>query len=323
VRQKTAFTGVTATLIIRRTIKNIQVNKMFRSFTGWALLGCAVPVNSVFACATCLCGDPTITSMGTEKPFAGRMRVGVEYLSRGETVGIPALSEHVIDEQRLNLSVSYAFSMQWIVAASLPLVSKQINRYDLTHEQASGVGDLDLSARWFLGGDDHFPARELWGLQFGLRLPTSSEQQVNGVPIDFDAQPGTGASVPSLGAWYGYYRTPWFFYSSVVYQHAIDEGYQSYQAGDVWLVTGHAQYAWQPKLALSFSLDARYKQQDRYAGIVDADSGGLLLMASPGLAWMPLTDLVINLSYQVPVLEHVHGRQQEAASLRVGVVYDF
>lgn len=296
---------------------------MFRSFMGCVVLGLVVPVKSVLSCATCLCGDPTITSMGTEKPFAGRMRLGVEYLTRGETVGVPAVSEHVIDEQRLNLSISYAFNTQWIVAASLPLVSKQVDRFDLSHEQASGVGDLDLSARWFLGGDDRFPARALWGLQFGLRLPTSAEQKLNGVPIDFDAQPGAGATIPSLGAWYGYYRAPWFFYTSSVYQHAIDEGYQSYQAGDVLLLTGHTQYAWQPGLALSFSLDARIKQPDRYAGIVDADSGGLLLMASPGLAWTPLTDLVINLAYQVPVIEHVHGRQEEAASLRLGVVYDF
>ena len=296
---------------------------MYRYIIGGVLLWLILPVKPAHACATCLCGDPTITSMGTEKPFTGRMRAGIEYLSRSETIGEAGVNQQIIDEQRISISISYAFNTHWIVAATLPLVSKQLNRFDLSHEQASGVGDLDLSARWFLGGDESFPERELWGLQFGVRLPTSTEQEINGQPIDFDAQPGAGATIPSLGAWYGYYRTPWFFYSSVVYQHAIDEGYQSYQAGDVWLLTGHAQYAWQPRLALTFSLDARQKQQDRYAGVVDENSGGLLLMASPGLAWIPLSDLVVNLTYQVPVLEHVHGRQEESPSLRLGAVYDF
>ena len=296
---------------------------MYRYFVGGVLLWIVLPVSSVFACATCLCGDPTITSMGTEKPFAGRTRVGVEYLSRSETIGEAGVNQQIINEQDIRISASYAINTRWIVAANLPLVSKQLDRYDLSQEQASGVGDMELSARWFLSGDEQFPARELWGLQFGIRLPTSTEQYLNGQPIDFDAQPGAGATIPNLGAWYGYYHTPWFFHSSLVYQHAIDEGYQSYEAGDVWLLTGFAQYAWQPKLALSFSLDARQKQPDHYAGVIDENSGGLLVMASPGFAWMPLTDLVVTMIYQIPVIERPYGEQEESSSLHLGAVYDF
>ena len=296
---------------------------MYRVLFMCLMSGLLLRSGDVVACATCLCGDPTLTTMGTEKPFAGRMRVGVEYLNRGETVGEAGVSEHVIEEERLTYNFSYSFNAQWIVAASLPLVTKTVDRFDLTHEQASGVGDVDLSARWFIGGDTPFPVRELWGLQFGLRLPTSTEQYANGEAIDFDAQPGAGTTIPSLGAWYGYYRTPWFFYTSATYQHAVDEGYQGYQAGDVFLVTGHAQYAVNPDLALQFSLDARAKAQDHYFDVVDEDSGGLLVMASPGLAWTPLEDLIVNASVQLPVIENVNGRQEEDPTFRLGVIYDF
>lgn len=282
-----------------------------------------LPPQVVFACATCLCGDPTITTMGTEKPFAGRMRASVDYLERSEKVGVPAVSAHEIDEQRFIYSFSYAPSKTWMIAASLPLVTKQVRRFDLSRQQGSGVGDLDLSARWFIGESGGFPVRNLWGLQFGVRLPTSSEQRSNGVPIDFDAQPGAGATIPSVGAWYGHYRMPWFFYTSAVFQHAVNDGYQAYRAGDVVLLTGHTQYALHQRLALQFSLDGRWKQQDQYRGVTDADSGGVLIMASPGIAWTPVEDLVVNASLQIPAIENLHGLQEEDTVVRVGVAYDF
>jgi hypothetical protein len=278
---------------------------------------------TAWACATCLCGDPTITTMGTEKPFAGRMRASIEYIDRGETVGEPGVSEQTVDEERLTYSFSYALDERWIFAASLPTVTKKLHRFNLSREQGSGIGDLDLSARWFLGKDESFPTRRLWGLQFGLRLPTSSEQKKNGQPVDFDAQPGAGATIPGIGAWYGRFERPWFFYASANFQHAIDHGYQGYEAGDVLLATGLVQYALHTQLALQFSLDGRFRQKDRYFGTADDDSGGNLVMATPGLAWTPVTDLIFNLGYQVPLIDGLNGRQDEDPTLRVGMTYDF
>jgi hypothetical protein len=275
------------------------------------------------SCATCLCGDPTITAMGTEKPFAGRLRVGTDYLTRGETVGEAGIDEHEIDEERVTLSLSYAPSADWILAANLPMVEKEVRRFDLSRETGTGVGDADLFARWYVRDAAEIPARHLWGLQLGVRVPTSSEQESGGVPISFDAQPGAGTTIPNVGVWYGYFRTPAFIYLSAAYQHAIDEGYQGYEAGDVLLATAHAQRALgSHKLAATFSLDGRVKERDHYDGVRDEDSGGVLVMATPGIAWMPLEDLVVNLSYQIPAIENLYGRQEEDPVFRLGVTYD-
>lgn len=279
--------------------------------------------NTVFACATCLCGDPTITTMGTEKPFAGRMRAGVEYLSRGETAAQPGVSEFVVDEQRVTYSFSYALNSEWIFAASLPMVTKKVERFDTSAAQGSGVGDLDLAARWFIGKDESFPVKYLWGVQFGLRIPASSEQKKSGDPIDIDAQPGVGATIPSVGIWYGRYAIPWFFYTSAVIQHAVTEGYQEYQAGDVALLTGLVQYALNFGVAVQLSVEGRFKQHDQYDGEQDENSGGVLIMATPGIAWTPLEDLVVNISYQLPLIENPNGRQAEDPTLKFGVAYDF
>lgn len=279
-----------------------------------------LPANQAFACATCLAGDPTVTTMGTEKPYGGRLRGSVEWLARGETMGQAGISEHKIDEERLTLSVSYAPNEKWILAMSVPLVNKEVLRFDLSHESGSGVGDTDLTARWYLSHS----RKHLWGMQFGVRIPTSSEQTSGGETIDFDAQPGAGATIPNLGLWYGYYRAPVFLYSSAVYMHAIDTGYQGYEAGDGLLLTGLAQYGfWDNKLALSFSLDGRWKEQDLFFGEPDEDSGGVLVMATPGISWTPVTDLIFNASYQIPAIENLNGRQEEDPIIRIGVTYDF
>lgn len=279
--------------------------------------------NAIFACATCLCGDPTISTMGTGKPFAGRMRAGVEYLTRGEKGAEPGINEFETDEKRITYSFSYSLNTEWTFATSLPMVTKSVNRFDLSSAQGSGMGDLDVSARWFIGRDPNFQVSYLWGVQFGLRLPTSTEQFNNGAAVDIDAQPGVGSTIPSVGVWYGYYALPWFFYLSSTYQHAISEGYQGYQAGDVALMTGLVQYGVTDSIALQFSLDGRFKRYDTYNDIRDDNSGGVLVMSSPGVAWTPLEDLVLNLNYQVPVIERPHGRQEEDPTLRVGVAYDF
>lgn len=279
-------------------------------------------VDEVQACATCLAGDPTITTMGTEKPFAGRLRVSVDYLTRGEKAGEPGISEYEIDEQRTTYSASYAPSEQWIFAASLPVINKEVKRFDLSREEANGIGDADLSARWYIGNTLRVMSRHLWGLQFGIRVPTSSEETSNGIPVDIDAQPGAGATIPNLGVWYGRFQTPWFFYTSASYQHAVDTGYEDYRAGDVLLLTGHSQFALGVNLALSFSLDGRWKEKDRYSGVTDHNSGGLLVMATPGIAWTPVTDLVVNLTYQIPAIEDFNGRQEEEPNFRVGITYD-
>jgi len=76
-------------------------------------------------------------------------------------------------------------------------------------------------------------------------------------------------------------------------------------------------------LALQLSVDGRFKRHDKYFDVQDEDSGGVLVMATPGLAWTPYEDFVFNMSYQIPAIENPNGRQEEDATLRVGVAYDF
>jgi len=261
--------------------------------------------------------------MGMGKPFAGRSRAGVEYITRGEKGAEPGVNDFKTYERRIAYSFSYALTVDWVFAISLPMVTKKVERYDLSMQQGSGRGDIDLSARWVLGKDRQFASRYLWGVQFGLRLPTSEQQAIESQVIDIDAQPGVGATVPSLGLWYGRYANPWFLYGSFAIQHATSEGYQGYQAGDVLLLTAMSQYAMTNTFAIQVGFDGRYKRYDYYRGERDPNSGGVLVMGSPGLVWTALEDLVINFKYQIPLRERPHGYQEEERTLRWGASYDF
>ena len=144
-----------------------------------AFLLLSIHGSAVFACATCLCGDPTLTTMGVEKPFAGRTRIAVDYLSRGETVGEANIEEHLIEETRATYTISYAPNVEWMFSASIPMINKSVDRFDLSHEEGSGIGDTDLAARWFIGKATSISTPRLWGLHFGLRLPTTESYYLN------------------------------------------------------------------------------------------------------------------------------------------------
>ncbi|HYO67567.1 MAG TPA: hypothetical protein VEU33_15940 [Archangium sp.] len=53
-------------------------------------------------------GDPTLTSMGTEQPFAGRLRLANQVRAWSLTTGQDAVDAVSLRELRMDLSVAYA-----------------------------------------------------------------------------------------------------------------------------------------------------------------------------------------------------------------------
>jgi hypothetical protein len=60
------------------------------------------------ACASCGCGDPTLTTLGTTKPFAGRLRAALQLAYRTDAVGREGLNRVELREARLDASVAAA-----------------------------------------------------------------------------------------------------------------------------------------------------------------------------------------------------------------------
>src|SRR5262249_28399770 len=141
------------------------------------------------ACASCGCGDPTLTVMGSETPFAGRIRASLEARTADAVVGAGADRE-VTRDSRVDLGFSSAPLDRLVLAAGLPLVMRSTQAADLPGESAIGPGDLELSARFVLLRDRPLAPRHLLSVVAGAGLPTGL--QTGGM----DVTPGSGAFVP-------------------------------------------------------------------------------------------------------------------------------
>jgi len=282
---------------------------------------CGLPTVS-WGCATCLCGDPTLTLMGTEKPFLGRFRISADFLYRGEETGIAGFNRQEVTENRFTLGLSYALNQKLSLGLKIPVIRKELETASLAEESVTGLSDITVTGKWFIYQDDVAETRHMAGLLTGLRMPTSEEAEDNGRAYDIDVQPGTGAWVPQLGAWYGYYEFPWFFYVSSVVHYAT-EGYQGFTAGTAVVTTGLVQYAFSPVIAGQLSLDTRWSDKHEFGDEADPDSGGFLGFVSPGVVVTLAEDLLLNAKVQIPVIDNLNGNQDKSATFQIGLTYDF
>jgi hypothetical protein len=278
----------------------------------------------VFACAICMTGDPTLNTMGTEKLYEGRLRFSADYLNRTETTGVAGIDETKLKDNRLTLGLAYAPTRRLNLAIRVPVLSKTFDTADLSQTKSSGIGDIDLSARYTLWLDKEQRPSQLFGILAGLRMPTGREQfDSQGNSLDIDVQRGTGSWIPNFGAWYGYYHYPYFFYASSVYHQPVNKGFQEFEAGKALVSTFLAQYALNYQFALQFGLDTRWSTKNTQMGETDQNSGGFIAFVTPGLVYHVTNDVLLNLSLQISAYKNLHGEHSEGNSLRLGVTYDF
>lgn len=293
----------------------------FRLLLGLALAG-AMPLS--WACSTCKCGDYTITLMGSEKPYADRLRFSVDYLSRAETAGEPGVDEQVTNEDRYSFGASYAFSRELSLAVRIPYVHKTVESVGGTKQEASGLGDIDVVSRIVLYREKTALPRHLAGLLIGARLPTARQvKDNNGQLLDIDVQPDARAFAPSLGAWYGYYDFPVFVSASTNYLFYGRRGAQNFAAGDAFTASLTGQYAFFQDWAAQLGLDLRASEKNQFSGVDDPDSGGLLGVLNLGLSRRVFGELLINIGTQIPIIKRLNGHQIEHPNIRLGLTYDF
>lgn len=277
---------------------------------------------STWACSTCMVGDPTLTLMGTEKPYAGRLRLSLDYFKRDEEIGVEGVNKRTIDDQRIRLDLAWAPTRRIMLGLRVPYVKRNLENFNLETQESTALGDIRLTAKFFLQEKDSFQ-NHMYGLLAGVRLPTADEQSANGVPLEFDAQPGIGAGVVNAGAWYSYFSFPWMAYLTGTYHYMPNEGFQGFQAGDALVASLGIQFASDYRYAFQLAFDTRYSQKDTFFGIEDPDSGGFIGYLSPGFVYSIKTDLLLFANVKLPVVENLYGNHEEGTVFNIGVTYDF
>lgn len=283
------------------------------------MLALLVATTVAHACAACACGDPTLTTMGVEKPFAGRVRLGSTVQARWETQPVVRGVQRWADEARLELAATWA-PADWVIGSLVvPLVTAAEHGTDRSERRGTGLGDVEVQTRFVVVRDR--TRRHLAGPTAGLALPTTTPVYDEAALAPLDAQPGTGAWAPSLGVWYGGFLGAWSVFASTAVRTSTT-GWGGLRPGLAALGTVATQWQPHPVVAARVGVDVRAATPDRIDERIDPSTGGWVVQATPALTVAPTTDVLLLASVGVPVAQALGDGATEGPTVRVGVIVD-
>lgn len=293
--------------------------RLLRGMLGFAVLAVALP-RLALACASCGCGDPTLTAMGQEKPFKGRVRLALEERLGAHSEGELAESNLV---SRTTLAASVA-ALPWLTLGTLvPLV---VVRSEVAPEPARntvGLGDIEFMVRALVFRDRRFSPRHTLGLLAGIKAPTGPRvNDSSGYPAPDDVQPGSGSWDAVVGASYSYFGSLSSLFFSASYRQTT-AGYRGYRRGSQLGASLAMQFTVNRWSALVLGTDFTATESSWLSPDTRApDTGGLLLAASPGLLFALRPDWLLRVMLQVPVVQNWRGQQSGPATGVVALIVD-
>ena len=270
------------------------------------------------ACSVCGCGDPLVLA-GDSMPVANTLRFALEY----EYLSATARSDddpertETLNQMTLRPVVVYSPFSRVNVVLQVPLVRKDWALSPTPTEPGEtavpfGLGDLDLGIRVFLWEATSIQSqrRQNLALTAGTSFPTGRDDATtaDGERIDQHAQLGTGAWGPYVGALYAFHQDPWNFFLSVTGRFRTTNSFQ-YRYGDAVLWSAQLRFRVIEPLALQAGIDGRYAARDRSAGVLQENTGGLVVSAVPGLAWNVSGPIWLLAQVQIPFATHLFGEQ--------------
>lgn len=294
--------------------------KLAAVLTGLAVL--AGPA-AAWACSTCGCGDLTLTVMGSEKPYAGRLRAALELRHRTDAVGRAGFNEQRLEEQRIDAQLIWAPASRLLLMVDVPALHRNVSYVNLARRETTALGEIELRAKAFVYQDDEFVPSHLLAVIGSLKLPTAQLQRgADGQLLPIELQPGTGSWDPGVGIAYAFFAHPWSFYASATGMYATrgDEGYRGPRS---LRTTTALQYQLTTWLALRGGADTRSDTTAREAGEVAADSGGFIGFATAEALLSPFSDWLFYTAARFPVVNALKGNHDEGPYLAAGLAYDF
>ncbi|GMU07341.1 MULTISPECIES: transporter [Corallococcus] len=273
-----------------------------------ALLSAALlllPASTAWACASCACGDPTLTSMGGEQPFEGRLRLSTMLRAWGHTEGRTGVDAQRLRELRMDVAVAYAPRPWLVLAVNLPLQAREVQDVSLGMERGWGLGDLDVSAKAFVWKDKEFSPDQLVSVVGGVKLPTGPRLHArDGTTLGIDAQPGSGSVDPMAGlAWQGF-RGKWSFLASAL-GFLPSRGRDDYRLGASLRTQVAAQYQPSPTWAVRLGVDSRAERAPDTNGTPEEAGGGFIAYASPDVLFSPGMDVVVQAGVRIPFVNQL------------------
>lgn len=229
------------------------------------------------ACPTCACGNPALTAMGAEQPFAQRVRLASTLRAWQQDEGVANLDAVRLRELRLDLTASWSPTTWFTLSVNVPVQLREQLTVNLERQTALGWGETDVSARFVVAGAGRMRPKALVSLIAGVRLPSAltlrdREQR----QLDVDAQLGPGGVAPNLGvAWSGFFGDRWSAMASLTAEVPL-EGRYGLRMGPTAALMAVAQHQPLTWFGVRAGADARAELASFVNGVADPRLAGLL-----------------------------------------------
>lgn len=302
----------------RRYVNRVRDPTLF----GTLVLLTALAPTRALACATCGCGDPTLTTMGAEPPFAGRLRMSARLRYRWDSLGAGESTRTELHEGVLALGASWAPTDWLVVSGEAPLVLRDVRWANLARTVTLGPGDAEIRARAVVLRDRRFAPSHLLGVQAGVKLPTSLDQVgADGRRLPMHAQTGTGTVDPLAGLFYAHFADPWALFGTATVALPISGRFEE-APGPSLRATAALQYRLNRWITLRGGVDVRWDAPARVGERTDPDTEHVTLFLSPDVLWAPVSDLVLSLGLRAPVAQHSGLGRTEGLYVVTSMVVD-
>jgi len=278
--------------------------------------------STVSACASCGCGDPTLTAVGVEQPYKNRLRLVLEERVGTRTSGADVMRERLV-MTRTQLGIAYTPHARITLAAFMPLIASTLTGPTGASQHIVGIGELELQARVLVARDRSFAPRHLFWLVAGLKTPTTPRIHDDaGFPYPDDDQPGSGSWDPLGGATYAWFGGFVSVYSSFLFRIPTD-GERGYRRGRSILSASAVQLQPLPRLAIQLGANLHYLTADALSnGAPAPNTGGFVAAIAPGLLINPWRDLLLRVAVEVPVYQSMNGVQSLGPQGVLAISYD-
>ena len=252
--------------------------------------------------------------------MAGALRLSLD----GEWLQVESASEETpgdtnrLTQQTLRLSAVYSPLDRLNLVLGVPMTSKGMKSLvgGETLSDETGLGDLDVGARWFLFTSADIGARraQSFGLSAGTSLPTG--RRVTG--LDEHGQPGSGAWGPYAGLLYRFGQGDFAAVASVTGRVRTENG-DGYRYGNALLWSVQGEWDASKRVGVALALDGRQAGVDRDdLGRVE-NTGGLVMALAPAVSVGLSGGLFVTARAQIPVVKRLEGEQDVGPTVNVGL----
>ena len=274
----------------------------------------AFPINAPNA--RTLFGGFTLGSTRLRITQAATLKEGTETVTDPRDQAVTTFEE--------DFNFVYGATRDLTLGVTLPILERRFRFDDGAGERrtisADGPGDLTLVGVYRVFRRDVERGTTQLSFLGGLKLPSGETDIEDSNLPRLTGQPGTrlptslqlgSGSVDGIVGLAGFHNMDRLSFYADVQGKLNTEGAQSFRAGNTLFYDLSADYVLLPERNMFLILELNGVSTGRgdQGGRTVRDSGGQLLFISPGLQYLPIPNLILETSVQVPIYRDLNGRQ--------------